>query len=133
MTVDDLLTCFFKPVANQVSAAGYASFVGFAQRCGVGLAQFANHFAVTQKRRVAHNHIGLWPLGFLAFGGEQGIAVFDAVQGFEDRAARQGFAVALAPLDVANPDRHAGQFGGKSVDLDAQNVVWPGLHDQLGS
>ena len=58
--------------------------------------------------------------------------MFDAVQGFEDRAARQGFAVALAPLDVANPDRHTGQFGGKGVDLDAQNVVWSGLHDQLG-
>ena len=41
-------------------------------------------------------------------------------------------AVAAAPLDVADPDRDAGEFGGEFVDLQSKNVVRAGLHRQFG-
>jgi hypothetical protein len=45
--------------------------------------------------------------------------VFDAVERFEDRVDGVGVAVAAAPLDVADPDGDAGEFGGVFVDFQA--------------
>lgn len=58
--------------------------------------------------------------------------MFDAVEGAEDGVGGVGVAVAAAPLDVADPDGDAGEFGGEFVDFKAQDVVRAGLHGEFG-
>jgi hypothetical protein len=67
-------------------------------------------------------------VGFAAVGVEQRVAVFDAVERLEDGVDGVRVAVAAAPLDVADPDGDARQFGGEFVDFEAEDVVRAGFH-----
>ena len=59
--------------------------------------------------------------------------MFDAVERFENGVDGVRVAVAAAPLDVADPDGDAGEFGGEFVDFEAEDVVRAGLHRQFGA
>ena len=128
----NLRPCFFKPVRHQIRAAGHAAFVALAQLVDGLVAEFAAHHLVAQKRRIAHNHIDVRPERFGAVRVEQRVAVLDGVQRLQNRVGGVGVAVAAAPLNIANPDGDAGQFGGKFVQLQPVNVVRAGLHGKLG-
>ena len=117
---------FLEPVGHQVGAAGDSARVGFAQGLDVAVSQLPAHHLVAQKRRVAHDHIGPGPFGFRAIGVEQGIPMLDAVQRLQDGVGGVLVAIASAPLDVADPDGDAGQFGGIFIDFQTENVVWAG-------
>lgn len=58
--------------------------------------------------------------------GQQRIAAFDVLQRVEHGVGLELVAVRQAPLQLANPHRDAGQFGGVLVQLDAQHVVRAG-------
>ena len=62
------------------------------------------------------------PVRFSAVPRQDRVAALDGVQGLQDRVARLREAVASHPLDLADPDRDAGQLGGIWVDLDALDV-----------
>ena len=49
--------------------------------------------------------------------------------GLQDRVAAVAEAVADHPLDLADPDGHAGELGGVGVDLDAQDRLGADLRD----
>ncbi|OIQ66922.1 hypothetical protein GALL_515060 [mine drainage metagenome] len=51
-------------------------------------------------------------------------------QRFQHRVGFELVAVRQAPLQFTNPHRHARQFGGVAVELNAQHVVRPG--NQIG-
>ena len=129
----DLLQGFVKPVAHQIGATRNGWAEQFTQGIEVGAAQFAALFAAAQKRRVAHHHIGLGPRRFcraavcpFARPRQQRVAAFDLLQRLQHGGGFGRVAVGHAPLDFANPDADAGQFGGVFVDLDAQQVVRAG-------
>ena len=115
----DLRPCLLEPIGHQIGAARDTAFVTPAQPFDVVVAQFAAHHLVAQKRRIADDDIGLRPRGLAIVGIEQGVAVLDAVQGAEDGISGDFPSVTAAPLDVADPDGDAGEFGGKFVDFDA--------------
>lgn len=120
-----------EPVAHQIGPAGHAAGIGFAQGVDVGVAQFPAHHFVPQKWRVAHDDIRLGPLRFRAIWVQQGVPVGDAVQGLQNGVGGVRVAVAAAPLDIADPDGDAGQFGGVFVDFQAEDVMRPGLEQHL--
>ena len=113
----DLGAGLFEPVGDEVGAAGHAAVVGLAQGFDVVGASSLRMTFVAQKSRVADDDIGGRPVGFAAVRVEQGVAVFDAVERFEDGVDGVRVAVLAAPLDVADPDGDAGEFGGESVDF----------------
>ena len=129
----DLRAGFLEPVGDEVGAAGNAAVVGLAQRFDVVVAEFAAHDLVAEERRVADDDVGGRPFGFAAVRVEQRVAVFDAVERFQDRVDGVRVAVAPAPLDVADPDGDAGEFGGEFVDFQPEDVVRAGMHDQFGA
>ena len=51
------------------------------------------------------------------------------VERAQDRVAAVAEAVADHPLDLADPDGHAGELGGVGVDLDAQDRLGADLRD----
>ena len=63
---------------------------------------------------------------------EECVAVFDLVERAEDRVASIAQAVADHPLDLADPDRHAGELGGVGVEFDAEDGLGPDVRDLLG-
>ncbi len=128
----DMSAGFLEPVADQIGPSRHAAGVGFTQGFDVGVAQFPAHDAAAQKRRVADDHVGLGPFGFRAIGVQQRVPVLDAIQRLQDGVGGVRVAVAPAPLDVADPDGDAGQFGGVVVDLQPQDVVRAGLEHDLG-
>ena len=52
---------------------------------------------------------------------DQRIAALDRIERAQDRLGLRVDAIANAPLNVADPDRGARQFGGERVDLDAMH------------
>ena len=60
---------------------------------------------------------------------EQRVPALDVVQRLQHRVGLELVAVRHAPLQFTNPDRHARQFGGVFVELNAQHVVRAG--DQI--
>ena len=54
--------------------------------------------------------------------------MFDAVERLEDGVDGVRVAVAPAPLNIADPDGDAGEFGGEFVDLQPEDVVRAGFH-----
>lgn len=57
---------------------------------------------------------------------QQRIAAFDVLQGVEHGVGLELVAVRQAPLQLADPYRDAGEFGGIFVQFDAQHVVRAG-------
>ena len=56
---------FFKPIRDQIRTARHAIRIRRAQGGGVSIAQFAAHFLIAQKRRIADDDIDHRPSGFL--------------------------------------------------------------------
>src|SRR3990172_7576813 len=106
------------------------------QRLGVRVAEAATQKGATQERRIPDNELGLGPAGFLRLrrGGhvEERVAVFDLVERTEDRVPSIAQAVADHPLDLADPDGHAGKLGGVGVEFDAENDLGPDVRNLLG-
>jgi len=128
----DLRPGLLEPVGHQVGAAGHTAFIAAPQPIDVEIAQLAAHHLVAQEGRIADDHVRFRPDRFAAVGVEQRVAMLDAVQGAQDGVPGDLPAVAAAPLDVADPDGDAGEFGGVFVDFHAANVVRTGLHEQFG-
>ena len=123
--------CFLKPVRHQISPTRNAACKYLSQRFGVVIAQFGAHFLVPQKRWIPHHHAGLGPLGFnrrspASVKRQQRIAALDMVERLQHRVGLELVAVQQPPLKLANPHRHARQFGGVFVQLDAEHVVRAG-------
>lgn len=121
-----------EPVGHQIGAPRHPSQISFTQDIHVAIAQLPAHDAAAQKRRIAHNDIRLGPFGFRAIGVQQSIPMFDAIQRLQDGVGGVRVAVAPAPLNVADPDGDAGQFGGVVVDFQAEDIMRAGLQHDLG-
>ena len=86
------------------------------------LSDAAHGSNASKKRRISYHDIGFGPDGFGAVGVDDGVAAFDGIEGVEDGVAGAAEAVAAHPLDFADPDGDAGEFGGVGVYLDAFDV-----------
>ena len=64
------------------------------------------------------------PLRLPAVGRQYRVAALDRLQRVEDRLPRARKPVAPHPLDLADPHRHAGQFGRVGVQFDPLHVGW---------
>jgi len=128
----DLRPRLLEPVCYQIRASGDATLIKFTQCLDVGIAQFAAHHLVAQKRRITDDYIRLWPRCLAAVRVEEGVSVFDTIQGAEDGVTGNFSSIAAAPLNVADPDGDPGEFGGKFIYFDAANVVRSGLHQEFG-
>ena len=88
-----------------------------------------------EERWIPHDELGVGPAGFLGLRWighvEQSVAVLDVVEGFEDRVASIAQAVADHPLDLADPDGHAGELGGVGVEFDAEDDLWTDVRELL--
>ena len=123
---------FLEPVADQIGPAGHAVRVDRIEGGKVSIPELSALLAASQEWRIAHDDLGDWPRGFRAVRVEQGVAVLDARQRWQDGVGGVLVAIAPAPLNVADPDGDAGQFGGVVVDLQPEEVMWPGLETDLG-
>ena len=77
-----------------------------------------------QERRMADRDIRRRPIRLGAGRCHDGVATVGGVERIQDRVARLRGAVALQLLDLADPDRQAGEFGRVGVGPDALDV-WP--------
>ncbi|MBK5962748.1 hypothetical protein CCR95_01180 [Thiocystis minor] len=112
-----------EPIGDQIRPSGDAPGIEPLQRLKIGIAERAAFLAPAQKRRVAHDDIGLGPFRFGPVRVHDGILLADGVERFEDGVLRQREAVVQHPLNLADPDRDAGEFGGVGVEFESQHVL----------
>lgn len=120
---DNLGACLLEPIGDQIGPARDAPGIEPLQRLKIGIAERAAFLAPAQKRRIAHDDIGLGPRRFAAVRVQDGVLLADGVERFEDGVFRQREAVVQHPLKLADPDRDAGEFGGVGVEFDPEHVL----------
>ena len=126
--------CALEPISHQIGSAGYAAFVKRTQCHYILVSEFAAHFSIAKKRRVADDEFRIRPGGFyrLAFRvmGENRVAVLDVIELAENRLCRPSNAVVIQPLQVAYPNHHRGQLVRVDVRFQTIELRWVNLMRQ---
>ena len=102
------------------------------QRVDIAVAEVVAQQLAAQERRVAHDHVRVGPLGPRAVRVQNRIPALDGVERAQDRVAAGVEAVGAHPLDLADPDRDAGELGGVGVELDAEHGLGPDCGEAAG-
>ena len=111
-----------EPVADEIGLRRDATAVGRGQSSNVVLTELSNQPLVAEEWWVADYDVRLRPIRFRAVRRHDRVAALDGVEGLQNWVSRFREAVAPHPLDFADPDRHAGEFGRVRVQLDPLDV-----------
>jgi hypothetical protein len=110
------------PVGHEVRFPRHSAVEDLEELVDVLVTEACAHDLAAEKRRIAHDHIRVRPLGLFRMGRvrqvQQGVLLTDVVERLEDRVARVAESMREHPLDLADPDRDSRQLGRERVDLD---------------